>query len=178
MTRMGTHLRSSVGLPLLFLLVYAIGYRDTNLTAGAIGAGNTASPAESAPLPNEPGSVKFGVIGDFGTGGRAQYQLAEQMASLRQRFKYEFMVTVGDNLYGSEEPEDFREKFQLPYKPLLDAGVKFYASLGNHDSREQRFYELFNMGGELYYTFSPQANVRLFALDSTYPEPEQIQWLE
>ena len=41
-------------------------------------------------------------------------------------------------------------KFELPYKPLLDAGVKFYASLGNHDAREQRFYKLFNMDGHLY----------------------------
>jgi hypothetical protein len=55
--------------------------------------------------------------------------------------------------------------------------VRFYASLGNHDSRQQRFYELLNMGGRLYYTFSPKASVRFFALDSTYLDPEQVQWL-
>ena len=85
---------------------------------------------------------------------------------------------VGDNLYGSERPQDFEKKFEIPYKPLLDAGVKFYASLGNHDAREQRYYKLFNMDGKLYYTFSPKPNVRFFALESTYPVPEQIQWLE
>ena len=58
---------------------------------------------------------------------------------------------VGDNIYGSERPQDFVKKFEPPYKPLLDAGVKFYASLGNHDAREQRFYKLFNMDGKLYY---------------------------
>ena len=63
------------------------------------------------------------------------------------------MVLVGDNLYGSERPQDFQKKFEMPYKPLLDAGVKFYASLGNHDAREQRYYKLFNMDGKLYYTF-------------------------
>ena len=63
----------------------------------------------------------------------------------------------------------------MPYKPLLDAGVKFYASLGNHDDREeQRYYKLFNMDGKLYYTFkAPKQNVRFFALESTYPDPEQ-----
>ncbi len=31
---------------------------------------------------------------------------------------------------------------------------------------------------KLYYTFNPSADVRFFMLESTYPEPEQIQWLE
>jgi predicted MPP superfamily phosphohydrolase len=145
-----------------------------------IGAGfqNVAAPADPVPLPNKDGSVKFGVLGDFGTGERPQYQLAEQMATLHSRFKYDFVVLVGDNLYGSERPQDFQKKFEIPYKPLLDAGVKFYASLGNHDAREQRFYKLFNMDGKLYYSFSPNPNVRFFAFDSTYPEPEEIRWLE
>ena len=65
------------------------------------------------------------------------------------RFKFELVVLVGDNLYGSERPQDFKKKFEIPYKPLLDAGVKFYASLGNHDAREQRYYKLFNMDGKL-----------------------------
>ena len=56
--------------------------------------------------------------------------------------------------------------------------MKFYASLGNHDSREQKDYKLFNMGGKLYYSFSPKADVKFFMLESTYPEPEQIKWLE
>ena len=137
------------------------------------------SPAESVvPLPNKDGSFKFGVLGDFGVGDQKQYQLADQMAALHGRFKYDIVVTVGDNILGSERPQDFQKKFEIPYKPLLDAGVKFYASLGNHDSREQRFYKLFNMEGKLYYSFSPKANIRFFAFDSTYPEPEQIRWLE
>jgi predicted MPP superfamily phosphohydrolase len=137
------------------------------------------SPAESVvPLPNKDGSLKFGVLGDFGVGDQKQFQLADQMAALHGRFKYDLVVTVGDNVLGSERPQDFQKKFEIPYKPLLDAGVKFYASLGNHDSREQRFYKLFNMEGKLYYSFSPKANIRFFAFDSTYPEPEQIRWLE
>jgi hypothetical protein len=139
----------------------------------------TLPPARTlAPLPNRPGSLKFGVLGDFGTGDREQYEMAAQMARLHRSFDYEIVVLTGDNLYGSERPQDFRKKFELPYKPLLEAGVKFYASLGNHDAREQRYYKLFNMDGKLYYSFSPQPEVRFFALESTYPEPEQIRWLE
>ena len=100
------------------------------------------------------------------------------MAKLHGRFKYDTVVTVGDNLLGSERPQDFKVKFEIPYKPLLDAGVKFYASLGNHDAREQRYYKLFNMDGGLYYTFNPRPDVRFFMLETTYPTPEQFQWLE
>ena len=140
-----------------------------------------AAPVQAEPdvaLPNKEGSVKFAVLGDFGTGASTQYQLGEQMAKFREGFKFDFVVLVGDNLYGSERPQDFQKKFETPYKALLDAGVKFYASLGNHDSREQRFYKLFNMDGKLYYTFSPKTDVRFFFLESTYPEPEQIKWAE
>jgi 3',5'-cyclic AMP phosphodiesterase CpdA len=57
--------------------------------------------------------------------------------------------------------------------------VKFYASLGNHDAREQRFYKLFNMDGKLYYSFkAPKQDVRFFALDSGYMDPEQVAWVE
>src|SRR6185295_15249293 len=98
---------------------------------------------------------------------------------LHSEFKLDFVITVGDNLYGSERPQDFKHKFEEPYKALLDDGIKFYACLGNHDSREQRFYKLFNMDGKLYYTFkAPKEKVRFFVLDSTYPVPEQIAWLE
>ena len=130
------------------------------------------------PLPNKDGSFKFGALGDFGTGDRDQFEMGERMAALHDRFKYDLIVLTGDNLYGSERPQDFRRKFELPYKALLDRGVKFYASLGNHDQREQRYYKLFNMDGQLYYTFNPAPDVRFFALESSYPTPEQIKWLD
>ena len=129
-------------------------------------------------FPNRAGSLKFAVLGDFGSGAKVQYDLAAQMAKLHERFPFELVILVGDNLYGSERPQDFKKKFEVPYKPLLDAGVKFYAALGNHDAREQRFYKLFNMDGKLYYSFkAPKQNVRFFALESTYPTPEQMTWV-
>jgi hypothetical protein len=135
--------------------------------------------AAPIPLPNKDGSLKFIVFGDFGSGQRPQYELAQVMTRLHQRFDFDLAVTVGDNLYGAERPQDFVMKFEKPYAPLLEAGVKFYASLGNHDAREQRFYKLFNMGGKLYYSLkAPQESVRFFMLDSTYPVPEQLAWLE
>lgn len=143
----------------------------------AIAQGQPAA-AQVTQLPNKDGTFKFAVLGDFGTGDRTQYELAEQMVKLRARFKYDTVVLTGDNIYGSERPQDFSKKFERPYKALIDGGVKFYASLGNHDAREQRYYKLFNMDGRLYYTFGPKPEVRFFALESTYLEPEQIKWLQ
>lgn len=142
---------------------------------------DAAQPASASPavaLPNAANSFKFAVLGDFGIASKAQYDLAARMNTVHDTFKYELVTLVGDNMYGSDRPQDYKNKFETPYKPLLDAGVKFYGALGNHDSREQKDYNPFNMGGKLYYSFSPKADIRFFVLESTYPEPEQIAWLE
>jgi len=140
---------------------------------------------ERLQLPNKEGSVKFLVIGDSGTGGSAQHEVGNRIVEVRKIFPFEFAIMVGDNLYGAEGSSDYRQKFEEPYKPLLDAGVKFYAALGNHDDPTQRFYKNFNMNGEKFYTFkAPKkgvdafGDVRFFALDSNYMSPDQLQWLK
>jgi hypothetical protein len=163
---------------LLLAVLFATGCQDVATASRAAAADAQQSAEPLVALPNKEGSLKFGVLGDFGTGAPSQYQLADQMVKLHGRFKYEVVVMVGDNLYGSERPQDFQKKFEIPYKPLLDAGVKFYGALGNHDAREQRYYKLFNMNGKLYYTFNPKPELQFIFLESTYPVPEQIQWLE
>jgi len=108
-----------------------------------------------------------------------QYELADQMKRVHDILPFELVALVGDNLYGAERPQDFKSKFEVPYKPLLDAGVKFYASLGNHDAREQRYYKLFNMDGKLHYSFkAPKQDVRFFVLETSYLDTEQVAWLE
>jgi 3',5'-cyclic AMP phosphodiesterase CpdA len=128
-------------------------------------------------LPLKPKSVHFAVIGDSGTGERSQYEVGEQMAKYREKFPYDFVLMLGDNIYGGESAADFKVKFETPYKALLDAGVKFYAALGNHDNPNQRFYKPFNMGEKRYYNFK-NGNVEFFALDSTYMDPQQLDWLQ
>lgn len=135
--------------------------------------------AQDLTLPNKPaGTLKFAVIGDSGTGDNNQYRLAKVFTEMHQRFRYEFVLMLGDNMYGSENSRDFQRKFEIPYKPVLDRGVKFYAALGNHDSTNQRMYKLFNMNGERFYTFRPKQGVRFFALDSNYMDRTQMEWFE
>jgi Calcineurin-like phosphoesterase len=129
-------------------------------------------------LPLQDKSTRFAVIGDSGTGDRPQYDIAQLMESYRQTVKFDFVLMLGDNIYGGHSPNDFARKFEQPYKPLLDAGVKFYASLGNHDDpNDERLYKPFNMGGERYYAFRKD-EVAFFALDSNYMDPAQLTWLD
>ena len=128
-------------------------------------------------LPVKPGSVRFIAIGDMGTGDPPQYELAQRMMLFRGKFPFNFAIMLGDNIYGGKSPDQLRKKFELPYKPLLDAGVQFYAALGNHDDTNERFYKFFNMNGERYYSFK-KGNVRFFALDTTYLDPKHLIWLE
>jgi hypothetical protein len=147
-----------------------------DVVTGAAGA-RVAEAAVTSALPLEKDSVKFAAIGDTGTGGSAQYEVAKRMVEARARFPFEFVIMLGDNLYGTEGTSAYRTKFEVPYKPLLDAGVKFYAALGNHDEPAQRLYKPFNMDGERYYAFTKD-DVEFFALDSNYVNPEQVKWLE
>jgi predicted MPP superfamily phosphohydrolase len=128
-------------------------------------------------LPMKKGSVRFAAIGDTGTGSSKQQQLGELMARYRTSFPFEFVLMMGDNLYGGESARDYVKKFETPYRKLLDNNVKFYASLGNHDLGLQVNYEHFNMNGKEYYRFK-KGNVAFYALNSNYMDKKQVAWLE
>jgi hypothetical protein len=134
-------------------------------------------PAVGLTLPNKKDSVRFMVVGDTGTGSRQQNELAEVMLRYRQAFPFEFALMMGDNMYGGEKAADYKLKFEDVYKPLLEQKVKFYATLGNHDESNQRFYEQFNMNGEEYYQFN-KGPVSFYSLNSNYMDKKQIAWLE
>jgi hypothetical protein len=131
----------------------------------------------SVSLPNKQGNVRFLVIGDTGTGSDQQHELAKIMLRYRQAFPFEFILMMGDNMYGSEKATDYKRKFEDVYRPLLDQKVKFYAALGNHDESNQRFYEFFNMEGQEYYRFK-KGNVSFYALNSNYMDKKQVDWLK
>lgn len=135
--------------------------------------------AQPTTLPGRAGSLRFAVIGDSGSGAREQYEVGARMADARGRFAFDLVIMLGDNLYNGDARRDYEDDFELPYKLLLDGGVKFYAALGNHDPRTERFYHRFNMSGRTYYSFTASAqSVRFFALESDYMNRPQLQWLE
>ncbi|MCA1606379.1 MAG: metallophosphoesterase, partial [Acidobacteria bacterium] len=78
--------------------------------------------------------VRVLAFGDFGNGSNEQKQVAAGMLRYHQRTPFDFAITLGDNFYskGMESPVDPRWKswWAELYDPL---GIKFYATLGNHD---------------------------------------------
>jgi 3',5'-cyclic AMP phosphodiesterase CpdA len=142
-----------------------------------VGLGTWTGAGQEVALPGNPDSLKFAVIGDNGNGEQPQFDVGQQMALARARFPFEFVLMLGDNMYGRQQPQDFIDKFERPYAALLQAGFPFYAALGNHDNQSNRFYKGFNMNGERYYTFA-RKNVRFVVLDTNLMDPKQIAWAE
>jgi 3',5'-cyclic AMP phosphodiesterase CpdA len=149
----------------------------TSANAAGSRVSQPAAPATPLRLPVKDGSVKFAIIGDTGTGTSKQQQLADVMVRYQAAFPFNFVLMLGDNLYGTETPGDYQKKFSDVYQKLLDNKVKFYASLGNHDEPNERFYENFNMNGKEYYRFT-KGNVAFYALNSNYMDKKQLEWLE
>lgn len=169
----------------IHLLLFVLYFATVGLSAQCASLGqslNTKRTAAAPPaipaitLPMREGSVRVAVFGDAGRGTREQYDLARVMEEYRQAFLFDLVLLTGDNIYGKDGPTDMKNKFELPYKPMLDAGVKFYASLGNHDTSNQRFYAPFNMNGEEYYRIE-RNGVSFYALNSNYLDKKQLDWL-
>jgi hypothetical protein len=136
-----------------------------------------AGPAQPQAAQSAAASLKFAVIGDNGTGDPPEYEVGQQMAAARATFPYDLVIMLGDNIYGRQSPRDFVDKFEKPYAALLGNGVRFFATLGNHDEPSNRDYPGFNMGGQRYYTYVRQP-VRFFVFDSNLMDRDQVAWIE
>ena len=147
------------------------------LPAGQPPAGDAAHTLVSAPPPVNAPPLTFAVIGDNGTGKTPQYDVARQMLKSHADRPFELVIMVGDNMYGSQQPRDFVDKFEIPYGPLLRMGIPFYAALGNHDEPDNRSYPRFNMNGHRYYSVV-RGRVRFFFFDTNFMDPPQVEWIE
>lgn len=156
--------------------------------------------AESAPEASHPAgdSVRFIVLGDQGSGGRGQRDVAEAMNRKAAEDPVEFVVLLGDNFYSwgvkSVDDPQWDTKFEKMYSyPSLQ--VPFYAVLGNHGHYGNPFAQVRYTGKSsrwkmpaAYYTFSVMIDdslqVQFFALDTTsilYQKNgsiDQLQWLD
>jgi hypothetical protein len=142
------------------------------------------------PTPTPSGTVRFAVIGDYGeSSGTAK------VAQLIDNLNVDFILTVGDNVYGSETFDQGVGKYFSSYignyKGAYGSGAAsnhFYPTLGNHDYSDGGLTNYLNYftlpGNEKYYTFKI-GPVQFFALDSNSQDPAGItsgsaqgQWLK
>jgi hypothetical protein len=140
-------------------------------------AGWSWAAAPQASTPPTAGTMRFAVIGDNGTGQPPQYDVARQMLKTHGTQPFEFVLMMGDNMYGSQQRRDFVDKFEIPYGPILRMGIPFYAALGNHDEPDNRNYPKFNMNGQRFYSVV-RGPARFFFLDTNFLDPPQLQWFE
>ena len=128
-------------------------------------------------------TIRFAVIGDWGTGTDDADGVASQMFNSHKRTPIDFVIAAGDNIYPNGDGKHFQKHFERPFGKLISDRVNFYAVLGNHDveqgRQDQNQYPLFNMGGRNYYSIKQGGGlVELFMLDSTDFASPQAAWLE
>ena len=157
------------------------------LSGKTIGQGTVRTWAE------QDSKLAFFVLGDYGTGTRTEYGIANAMWEELQRRNnsgnpVRFVLTVGDNIYGDinnfffgikntgAEDRDWARKFFEPYQQIL-ARVPFFPTLGNHDGNETEnradlpaYLDNFFFPGDKparWYEFSYGGVADFFGLDST-----------
>ena len=59
-------------------------------------------------------AVRFAVIGDNGTGDQPEFDVARQMIAFRTQVPFEFVIMLGDNLYGRPSTRKFADAFERP----------------------------------------------------------------
>jgi hypothetical protein len=139
---------------MVFVIALAAAGCGANPGASLDPLADVAAPGQDAvTLPLKDGSLRFAVIGDTGTAARIQLELARQMAAWHERVGFTFVLMTGDNIYGAD-------------------------TAAENDNPNQRFYKLYNMDGQQYYTFRPKLGARFFAIDSNYIDRKQLAWLE
>jgi len=126
--------------------------------------------------------LRFIAIADSGGGNADQKAVADRMAEVHRRQPVDLVVMAGDNIYPNGDINQAKEKFSIPYKSLLDAGVPFHAVLGNHDIRTangnpQIAYPPFGMKGR-WYTLR-RGPVEFFMIDTNGNADwgRQLPWL-
>jgi 3',5'-cyclic AMP phosphodiesterase CpdA len=120
--------------------------------------------------------LRFAAVGDLGPGDR-QLDVAQRMCRFRRNHPFDLVVTTGDNVYPAGERSQFQKAFFRPYRCLLTRGVRFRATLGNHDvrtrnGRPELREPAFGMKGRNYVV--RRNGVRLVFVDSNRL---RLRWL-
>ena len=88
---------------------------------------------DPVPAISDPPAARLAVIGDSGTGGRGQEQIADQLAAQHGDMSFNGLVILGDMIYPDGDVGLVDDRILQPYEPLLGDGVELVPVLGNHD---------------------------------------------
>lgn len=156
----------------------------------------------TAPPAQQTGSLRFAAFGDYGFNGQGERSVAALIATL----DVDFIITTGDNSYGSASIDTNVGQHYHDYIGIYTGGFppgaeinRFFPTLGNHDLSDggglAAYLNYFTLpgegipssntsGNERYYDFI-QGPVHFFALNSNLdeldgitPDSPQGQWLQ
>jgi hypothetical protein len=153
-----------------------------------------ASGCDNSPVKPNGIPVRFAVVGDYGSAGPAE----EQVAKLIKSWRPDFILTTGDNNYPSGGADtidanigQYFHDFICPYRGGYGPGAnrnRFFPALGNHDwytLGAAPYLDYFALPGKERYYDLVWGDVHFFALDSDPNEPDgvsadsvQAQWLK
>ena len=83
-------------------------------------------------------AMRIAIYGDAGRGNREQMELGRIMAQRHALNPFHFALSTGDNQYDTTTPETMKSVFEEPFAALIEAGLPFYQTPGNHDMDENR----------------------------------------
>jgi Calcineurin-like phosphoesterase len=165
---------------LALLLGVAAGCSGGDGGAGSPSDPTTAmAPPDTRLAPEPDGEVIAGFVafGDFG-GGDAQHEVAREIERWAGEHRVDALVTTGDNVYESGEPELFRAQLDEPYRELRRSRP-LWVTLGNHDVRAGHGAAQLRHLGLPDLPYAKQLpGVQLLFLDANRPDQAQAAWLE
>jgi predicted phosphodiesterase len=146
----------------------------------------------SAAWGTTPDRLTFAAVGDTGSGGRKAMAVAQRMARGYEQSPYGLVTHLGDLCYYGRIEQRFDDVFVRPYRPLIDAGVRFEVAIGNHDGHvhwsDERLEaidtELRLLGTPARYYTTTHGPADFFFLDSSAPglcgpgASRQLEWLD
>jgi tartrate-resistant acid phosphatase type 5 len=179
--------RLTLRLPLIVLAV-AAGFASLLYVVSGTSKANS--------QPQEPGSVRFAAIGDFGSNDANE----QDVALLIKSWDPDFIITLGDNNYPDGEAATidaaigkYFHEYIYPYRGSYGAGSttnRFWPTIGNRDwdnqngAKLQPYLDYFTLPNNERYYDIVRGPVHLFAIDSDADEPDgitstsvQAQWL-
>jgi acid phosphatase len=106
-------------------------------------------PSANFPAVPDGPSLSFLVIGDWGTAGLGQREVARAISRTHRGAPPDFVLTVGDNIYpyGVSGPNDpyWQTHFERVYVGPFWDDLEFYPTFGNHD-------HMGNLEGQIEYS--------------------------
>jgi acid phosphatase len=85
-------------------------------------------------------SLRFAAIGDHGTGGSAQREVARQLGLVHERQGLDLVLLLGDSFYPAGVADVDAPEWQSHFEGVYDSAslpIPFYAVAGNHDHKQR-----------------------------------------